>query len=224
MVVRVRIDAAAGLLGREALQVPGAPAGDTVIVLVWLVRHRVRRVGVVVSARPGARLEPAGGRDAARVDEVRWYVRHVGRGKVDDGHRQVVAVHQADVVKGLLARRAAPEGKLCQGGGDAACEFAVESPEAVARRACRARPSDAAPRPWPAAVRVEGAVCAAPDAALPVPTDVKLARLARLQLEAAGAGPAAVLSADAGPYRFSALVGDDYRDGEVIIEGHLVML
>lgn len=178
----------------------------------------------MVRAGPGGRLEPASRRDAARVDQVRWYVRHVGGGYVDDGQRQVVAVHQADVVKGLLARRATPERELGQGRGDGACEFAVEPAEAVACGACRARPGDAAARPRAAAVRVEGAVCPTPDAALPVPADVKLAGLARLKLETAGARPTAMLGADAGPYRVLALVGNDYRNGEVIVEGHLVML
>lgn len=59
----------------------------------------------------------------------------------------------------------------------------------------------------PRAVRVEGAVRAAPHAALPCRPDQEGHRLAGHELEPAQAGPETALRADAGPDRVGAVVG-----------------
>lgn len=119
-VVRVRVDAVAGLGRLGRLQVPRAPVADARARLRRLVGHRVRGVGVPGGAGAVGRGEVARGGDARRRDEVRGRRGGVGGrvGEVLEPERDVVAVDDGDVDKVLVGRDAGGEvelGQRCRG-------------------------------------------------------------------------------------------------------------
>lgn len=119
-------------------------------------------------------------------------------GHHDDGHGEVVAVDEGEVVEGLLL--AAVEGEFGEGGGWCAGTLTGFKPSAVACRACDA-----------STVATEGAVGSAPDTALPVRGDVFGLVLAARQLEAGVLRSCASLRVDGGPDGVTAPIGHDER-------------
>lgn len=123
VVVRVRVDAVAGLGRLRGLQVPGAPVPDARARLRRLVGHGVRGVGVPGGAGAVRRGEVARGGDAGRRDEVRRRrlragVGGGGVGEVLEPERDVVPVDDGDVDEVLVGRDAGGEVELgeCCGG------------------------------------------------------------------------------------------------------------
>lgn len=99
-------------------------------------------------------------------------------------------------------------------------ELAVQTPKAVARQAGGAIAVHAVEITRRGAVSIEAAVGASPEAALPVPADIEVARVSRCELEAAGSWAGALLSCDAGPYCRLAVVG--HLEGDrVVCERHV---
>lgn len=124
-VVRVGVDAGAGLGGLRPLEGPGAPVADAGAGLRGFVGHGVGGVGVG-GAGAGGRREVAGGGDAGGRDEVgggrRGGVDGGGGGVGDVGEPdgEVVAVDEREVDVVLRGRDAAGEVEFCEGGGGVA--------------------------------------------------------------------------------------------------------
>lgn len=120
VVVRVGVDAVAGLGRRGRLEVPGAPVADVGARLAGLVGHGVGGVGVEDGAGAVGRGEVAGGGDAGRGDEVGGRGGGVDGGGVGDvleAERDVVAVDDGDVDEVLVGRDAGGEVELGQSRG-----------------------------------------------------------------------------------------------------------
>ncbi len=121
VVVRVRIHAVAGFVGGEGLQIPRAPVADSSVGLLRFVRHRVGRVRVGEPSPSGIR-QVARRRDARRIGQIRRDPARVVRRDIDNGQREVVSIHQRDVVERLRAGRAANEVELGERDGNIALE------------------------------------------------------------------------------------------------------